>query len=248
MDKALGGTGQHILLQTVVAPTLVTTEDPLMLTNALRIVENLLRFSKSSIWYLLKLKCYLRNLCHELELYKSCSYHVPRSWLKSSGNVIVLFEEVGGDPTKLSFATREVGSLCSRVSESHPMPVDMWTSDLSTQKQQEGAMLSLECPLPNQVISAIKFASFGTPQGTCGSFNHGKCRSNNALSVVQKVRSFFFVLSNRRTSFYTPRFFNTKQLQACIGSRNCTLGVSSSTFDDPCAGVTKSLAVEASCA
>nr|GME21068.1 beta-galactosidase 8 [Ipomoea batatas] len=147
-------------------------------------------------------------------------YHVPRSWLKSSGNVLVVFEEVGGDPTKLSFATREVGSLCSRVSESHPMPVDMWTSDVSGQKQ-EGATLSLECPLPNQVISTIKFASFGTPQGTCGSFSHGKCKSTNALSVVKK---------------------------ACIGSRNCSLGVSSTTFGNPCAGVIKSLAVEASCA
>ncbi|XP_019177910.1 PREDICTED: beta-galactosidase 8-like isoform X2 [Ipomoea nil] len=130
-------------------------------------------------------KC-LRNCGKPSQTY----YHVPRSWLKSSGNVLVVFEEVGGDPTKLSFATREVGSLCSRVSESHPMPVDMWTSDLSGQKQ-EGAALSLECPLSNQVISTIKFASFGTPQGTCGSFSHGKCRSTNALSVVKKVSSLF---------------------------------------------------------
>nr|QSM07474.1 beta-galactosidase 8 [Ipomoea batatas] len=160
-------------------------------------------------------KC-LKNCGKPSQIY----YHVPRSWLKSSGNVLVVFEEVGGDPTKLSFATREVGSLCSRVSESHPMPVDMWTSDVSGQKP-EGATLSLECPLPNQVISTIKFASFGTPQGTCGSFSHGKCKSTNALSVVKK---------------------------ACIGSRNCSLGVSSTTFGNPCAGVTKSLAVEASCA
>lgn len=116
--------------------------------------------------------------------------------------MLVVFEEVGGDPTKLSFATREVGSLCSRVSESHPMPVDMWTSDVSGQKP-EGATLSLECPLPNQVISTIKFASFGTPQGTCGSFSHGKCKSTNALSVVKKVSSLFFVLSNRITWFST---------------------------------------------
>lgn len=46
MDKALGGTGQRILLRVVVALIRVTTEDPIMLTNALRIVESLLRLSK----------------------------------------------------------------------------------------------------------------------------------------------------------------------------------------------------------
>ncbi|KAI7988966.1 Beta-galactosidase 8 [Camellia lanceoleosa] len=51
-------------------------------------------------------------------------YHVPRSWLQSSGNTLVLFEEMGGDPTQLSFATKQIGSLCSHVSESHPHP---WT-------------------------------------------------------------------------------------------------------------------------
>ncbi|KAM7502065.1 hypothetical protein LguiB_000969 [Lonicera macranthoides] len=111
-------------------------------------------------------------------------YHVPRSWLKSSGNTIVLFEEMGGDPTQISFATREITSLCSHVSESHPLPVEMWTSDQKTGTKHGGALVSLECPLPNQ---------------------------------------------------------------ACIGSKSCSIGVSRDTFGDLCVGVTKSLAVEASC-
>lgn len=114
------------------------------------------------------------------------SYHVPRSWFKPSGNILVLFEEAGGDPTQLSFATRETESICSRVSESHPTPIDMWTSDDETRKTAKPT-LSLGCPFPNQVISKIKFASFGTPHGTCGSFSHGRCASKNALSVVEKV-------------------------------------------------------------
>ncbi|MGV7440089.1 hypothetical protein PJI14_29490 [Mycobacterium kansasii] len=32
-----------------------------------------------------------------------------------------------------------------------------------------------------------------------------------------------------------------------MGSKSCSIGVSSDTFGDPCVGVTKSLAVEASC-
>ncbi|VFQ96605.1 unnamed protein product [Cuscuta campestris] len=146
-------------------------------------------------------------------------YHVPRSWLKPSGNVLVLFEETGGDPTRTSFATREVVSVCSRISESHPTPIDTWAIS-SDARKQAGPTMSLECPHPDQLISSIKFASFGTPHGTCGSYSHGKCSSNNALSILQ---------------------------EACLGSRSCSVGVSISTFGDPCAGVTKSLAVEASC-
>lgn len=169
--------------------------------------------------------CNYRGSYNSNKCLKNCGkpsqllYHVPRSWLQSTGNVIVLFEEMGGNPTKLSFATRETSSICSRVSEAHPLPIDKWTSDDDARKKV-GPTLSLECPRPDQVISSIKFASFGTPLGACGSFSHGRCTSNNALSHVKK---------------------------ACIGSRHCSVGVSIDVFGDPCIGVTKSLAVEASC-
>lgn len=169
--------------------------------------------------------CDYRGAFNSDKCHKNCGkpsqelYHVPRSWLRPSGNTLVLFEEIGGDPTQLSFATREIESLCSHISESHPPPVDMWSSE-SKSRRQLTPVLSLECPSPNQVISSIKFASFGTPHGSCGSFNHGKCSSARALSVVQKT---------------------------CIGSKSCNIGVSINTFGDPCKGVTKSLAVEASC-
>ncbi|KAI7730688.1 hypothetical protein M8C21_023052 [Ambrosia artemisiifolia] len=150
-------------------------------------------------------------------------YHVPRSWLKPSANVLVMFEEIGGDPTQISFKTQKLESLCSQVSESHPLPMEAWSQDNPTRKSKSMAKprVLLECPDPNQVISSIKFASFGTPQGKCGSFSHGYCNSSNALTITQK---------------------------ACIGSRTCNIEVSSSTFGDPCVGVVKSLVVEASCA
>lgn len=119
---------------------------------------------------------------------------MPRSWLKSTGNVLVLFEEIGGDPTQISFATQELESLCSHVSESHPIPMEAWSQDKSTRKLKlkSKPRVSLKCPHPNHVISSIKFASFGTPKGKCGSFSHGECRSTNALSTIQKVNSFDF--------------------------------------------------------
>ncbi|EPS64494.1 beta-galactosidase, partial [Genlisea aurea] len=33
-------------------------------------------------------------------------YHVPRSWIKPTDNLLIVFEELGGDPTKISLATR----------------------------------------------------------------------------------------------------------------------------------------------
>ncbi|KAK7261372.1 hypothetical protein RIF29_27681 [Crotalaria pallida] len=146
-------------------------------------------------------------------------YHVPRSWLKPNGNTLVLFEERGGDPTQISFATKQIGSLCAHVTESHPPPIDLWNAD-SESERKVGPVLSLKCPDNNQVISSIKFASFGTPLGSCGNYYHGRCSSSKAMSIVQK---------------------------ACIGSSDCSVGVSTDTFGDPCKGVKKSLAVEVTC-
>ncbi|CAN6284884.1 unnamed protein product [Urochloa humidicola] len=146
-------------------------------------------------------------------------YHVPRSFLQPGSNDLILFEQFGGDPSKISFVTRQTGSVCARVSEAHPAQIDSWISS-QQMLQRSGPALRLECPKEGQVISSIKFASYGTPSGTCGSYSHGECRSTQALSVVQ---------------------------EACIGVSSCSVPVSSNYFGDPCAGVTKSLAVEAAC-
>ncbi|KAL8130681.1 hypothetical protein V2J09_019836 [Rumex salicifolius] len=144
-------------------------------------------------------------------------YHVPRSWLNTDGNMLVIFEENGGDPTNITFVLRQAGSVCSHVSESHPPPVDTWSSD-QEKGTKSGPVLSLECPSDDQVISSIKFASFGTPHGACGSYTEGKCKSSSALSHIQN---------------------------ACIGLQSCSIGVSIDALGDPCRGVHKSLAVEA---
>ncbi|XP_042439471.1 beta-galactosidase 6-like isoform X2 [Zingiber officinale] len=142
-------------------------------------------------------------------------YHVPRSFIQPGKNKLILFEEMGGDPTKISFTTRQTTSLCGYISESHPAPVDAW----NTAKNQV-PVLHLECPYSRQVISSVKFASFGTPSGTCGRYEHGKCRGSSALAIVQ---------------------------EACVGAKSCDVEVSTKLFGDPCANVSKSLAVEAAC-
>ena len=44
---------------------------------------------------------YLPVLCFEF-----CRYHVRRSWLKPMKNLIVVFEELGGNPWKISLVKR----------------------------------------------------------------------------------------------------------------------------------------------
>ncbi|XP_075673897.1 beta-galactosidase 7-like isoform X1 [Castanea sativa] len=128
-------------------------------------------------------------------------YHVPRSLIKDDENTLVLFEEFGGNPSLVNFQTITIGSVCGNAYESNN---------------------TLELSCNERPISSIKFASFGTPQGTCGSFQKGSCDSTkDALSILQN---------------------------ACVGKNTCTIEVSEETFGAvDCGGVPKRLAVEAVC-
>ncbi|XP_022759241.1 beta-galactosidase 10-like [Durio zibethinus] len=100
-------------------------------------------------------------------------YHVPRSWFKPSGNILVIFEEKGGDPTKITFSKRKISGLCSLIAED-PMAY------------KPKPTVHLKCP-KNTSISNVKFASFGNPTGRCGSYSKGHCHDPNSTSVVKKV-------------------------------------------------------------
>ncbi|KAH9602020.1 hypothetical protein KSS87_003555, partial [Heliosperma pusillum] len=83
-------------------------------------------------------------------------YHIPRAWFKPSGNVLVIFEERGGDPTKIRFSKRKVSSICSLVSEDHP------SISVESRSSAVSSVGKLSCP-GNTHISSIRFASFGNP-------------------------------------------------------------------------------------
>ncbi|KAL0795997.1 hypothetical protein Bca101_067374 [Brassica carinata] len=84
-------------------------------------------------------------------------YHVPRSFLNPKGdNTLVLFEEIGGNPSFVNFQTIGVGGVCANVYEKN--------------------VLELSCD--GRPISSIKFASFGNPRGKCGSFEKGTCEAS----------------------------------------------------------------------
>lgn len=100
----------------------------------------------------------------------------------------MIFEEKGGDPSKITFSRRKVTGLCALVAEDHPS-----VGPESWQKDRNGSngnvpTVHLKCP-ENTLISAVKFGSFGTPSGSCGSYTKGDCHDPNSSSVIEKVRT-----------------------------------------------------------
>ncbi|KAM6553882.1 hypothetical protein CsatB_014644 [Cannabis sativa] len=126
-------------------------------------------------------------------------YHVPRSWFKSSGNILVIFDEKGGDPSKITLSRRKVTGLCALVAEDHPsIRPEAWEKEDSGSNRNVPTV-HLQCP-ENTLVSAVKFASFGTPSGNCGSYTKGDCHDPNSILVVEKVRTasipFLYILSS----------------------------------------------------
>ncbi|KAF6154245.1 hypothetical protein GIB67_036463 [Kingdonia uniflora] len=117
-------------------------------------------------------------------------YHVPRSFLNDGVNTLVLFEEIGGNPSQVNFQTVTVGKACGNA--------------------YKGSTLELSCQ-GGQKISAIEFASFGDPKGSCGFFEKGTSESDTGLSTIQK---------------------------ACVGKESCAINVSEATLgSSKCSGI-----------
>ncbi|XP_024019187.1 beta-galactosidase 10 isoform X2 [Morus notabilis] len=148
-------------------------------------------------------------------------YHVPRSWFKPSGNILVIFEEKGGDPSKITFSRRKTNGLCALVAEDHLSFIpESWQKDGSESNRTINPSVHLKCP-ENTLISAVKFASFGTPTGRCGSYSKGECHDPDSSSLIEKI---------------------------CLNKNKCTVELSKENFSkSSCPGVSKKLAVEAVC-
>ncbi|OWM77616.1 hypothetical protein CDL15_Pgr017014 [Punica granatum] len=142
-------------------------------------------------------------------------YHIPRSWVHHGDNLLVLHEEIRGDHLKISILTRTWQEICAFISESDPPP-NSWkpNSELHPQSPQ----LQLSCN-KGWLITSVSFASFGTPQGSCGTFCPGSCH----VDMLETIR------------------------KACIGKDGCSIVVNTNNLGDPCLEVLKTLAVEALC-
>ena len=96
----------------------------------------------------------------------------------------------------------------------------------------EGEGGGVQCPA-GQRIRAVRFASWGTPSGSCAD---GKSSVDGGLHSL------------RVGACHTPLTMPTL-LERCVGRAACALNATNSYFgDDPCPGMPKALAVVATCA
>ncbi|ERM93830.1 beta-galactosidase 11 isoform X1 [Amborella trichopoda] len=152
-------------------------------------------------------------------------YHIPRSFLKPKRNLLVILEETGGNPRRITLENVRRDIICGFVSENHPPKVkDFERSDSQIKalvhESELQPMLNLHCPSDN-VIQTIDFASFGNPIGICSAFATGTCHSAVAKDIVEK---------------------------ACLGKESCVVSALPSNFGtDLCPGTIKTLAVQARC-
>ncbi|KAL8540083.1 hypothetical protein ACS0TY_001608 [Phlomoides rotata] len=152
-------------------------------------------------------------------------YHIPRSFLKAKGNLLVVFEETGGNPDKIEILKVNRDTICSVITEFHPPNVGTW----ERRDSQFRAMVDpvkaaqLSCPT-NKIITKIEFVSFGENEGACGAFLPGKCDSSKAHKVVQEL---------------------------CLGKKECTIPFQRQLLvdagQDSCPDIAKTLAVQVGC-
>ena len=81
----------------------------------------------------------------------------------------------------------------------------------------EGQTATLTAP-PGHVFISVNFASYGTPNGACGSFTLGGCHATNSMSIAEA---------------------------ALLGQNSASINASNAVFGDPCGGTVKRLYIEA---
>lgn len=101
-----------------------------------------------------------------------------------------MFEEWGGDPTGISLVSRKTQSVCADIFEGQPT-LKNWNMVTSGKLNSLQAKAHLWCA-DGQKVSKIKFASYGLPQGACGSFREGSCHASKSYNALERVRIEWF--------------------------------------------------------
>ncbi|KNA15558.1 hypothetical protein SOVF_097110 [Spinacia oleracea] len=116
-------------------------------------------------------------------------YHIPRVFLKTKDNLLVIFDETGGNINTVEIETVNRDTICSYIGEDMPPTVMSWKrdkGDFIAAIDDLRPMASLQCP-NNKVITRVEFASFGNPYGVCGYFLLGTCNSPHTQNIVEQV-------------------------------------------------------------
>jgi hypothetical protein len=85
------------------------------------------------------------------------------------------------------------------------------------QTGDEGTTVTLTAPA-GKVFISVTFASYGTPNGSCGSFTIGGCHAANSKTIVESI---------------------------LLGQNSASIGANNGVFGDPCGGTFKRLYIEA---
>ncbi|XVE93849.1 hypothetical protein REPUB_Repub01dG0230300 [Reevesia pubescens] len=153
-------------------------------------------------------------------------YQIPRSYLKPTKNLIVIFEEEKGNPKGVEIIVVDRDTICSYVTEYHPPSVRLFESkggNLRAKVNDLKPKAELKCPNQKQIV-AVGFASFGDPFGACGAYFVGNCSSPVSREVAEKF---------------------------CLGKTSCQIPLDTELFDnqnDACPEMKKALAVQMKCA
>ncbi|XVE48861.1 hypothetical protein DITRI_Ditri01bG0035800 [Diplodiscus trichospermus] len=153
-------------------------------------------------------------------------YQIPRSYLRPTRNLIIIFEEEQGNPKDVEILMVDRDTICSHVGENYPPSVRLFESkggNLRAKVNDLKPKAELTCPDQKQIV-AVEFASFGDPIGSCGGFLVGNCTSPTSKEVVEKF---------------------------CLGKPSCKIPLDSNHFGNPngpCSESNMSLAVQVKCA
>lgn len=108
--------------------------------------------------------------------------------MKPKDNLMVVFEEMGGDPYGITINTVRRENVCAFSSAEQ-------IGDVKQFKAEAGLAQNFSAPLPdpiiwctdNKLISKVEFADYGNPTGSCGDFKKGTCKNPLTKQVVEKV-------------------------------------------------------------
>ncbi|KAL0454082.1 UNVERIFIED_CONTAM: Beta-galactosidase 13 [Sesamum latifolium] len=153
-------------------------------------------------------------------------YHIPRAFLKPKNNLIVVFEETGGNPEKIDILVVNRDTICSVISEYHPPSVRSWERKGDGLRALVNPVREAELTCPdNKVIKKVEFVGFGEVDGACGAFKPGKCNANaKAIKIVESL---------------------------CLGKKECKVPFERERLaevgNDACPDVSKTLAIQVAC-
>ena len=183
MAKALVDTG-----------SLSSHNKEILLNNGIYIQLLYIRLFSGKIWD--------QQIDQHFLCFENFRYHVPRSFLKPTGNSLVLLEEEGGNPLGISLDKVLITSVCGRVSETQLPQVSSWVEKNNTNNTMgTTAIVKLTCP-PGKNISDIVFASYGNPVGNCERYTLGSCHSVYSKAIAELVR--LIILSLSFSTFVYP--------------------------------------------